>query len=98
MVNTRKHQKKPENDELLEKLKSVAAETEEIKSSQKRKFDEIGEKLRSIEELVSKVRKFDEKPKSAKKFVLKHVFENMVNLKEDESEKSKKEQHFNAGW
>ncbi|CAO4366383.1 unnamed protein product [Caenorhabditis nigoni] len=98
MVNTRKHQKKPENDEMLEKLKSVAAETEEIKNSHKRKFDEIGEKLRSIEESVSKVRKFDEKPKSAKKFVLKHVFENLANLKEDEYRKSKKEHHFSAGW
>ncbi|CAO4370938.1 unnamed protein product [Caenorhabditis nigoni] len=54
---------------MLEKLKSVAAETEEIKSSQKRKFDEIPEKLQSIEESIAKIPKFNgDEEKSMMKF------------------------------
>ncbi|CAO4370937.1 unnamed protein product [Caenorhabditis nigoni] len=69
MVNTRKGQKKPEHDEMLEKLKSVAAETGEIKSSQKRKFDEIQVKLQAMEESIAKIPKFNgDEEKSMMKF------------------------------
>ncbi|PIC35445.1 hypothetical protein B9Z55_014805 [Caenorhabditis nigoni] len=98
MVNSKKGRKKPENDEVLEKLKSVAAETEEIKNSQKRKFDEIAEKLQSMEKSIAKIPKLDEKSKSSKKFVLKHVFENVSNLKEGRNVHSKKEEHLNMEW
>ncbi|CAO4367373.1 unnamed protein product [Caenorhabditis nigoni] len=84
-----------DNNEILEKLKMVVAETEEIKNSHKRKFDEIAEKLQSIEESVSKIPKIEEKPKSEKRCVLKYVFENLANLKEGGWKKSGKEQHFN---
>ncbi|CAO4367348.1 unnamed protein product [Caenorhabditis nigoni] len=99
MVNTRKRQKKPEDDEILEKLKVLmAAETEKIEISQKRKFDEFAEKLQSMEKSMSKVPKLDEKSKSSKKFVLKHVFENVANLKEGDCVHSGKEDHSNAKW
>ncbi|CAO4368941.1 unnamed protein product [Caenorhabditis nigoni] len=80
---------------------SATAETEEIKNSQKRKFDEIAEKLQSIEGSISKIPKFEDNEKkliSSKSFVLKHVFENVANLNAGDIVKSKKEEHFNAKW
>ncbi|CAO4368954.1 unnamed protein product [Caenorhabditis nigoni] len=74
---------------------------EKLESSQKRKFDEIEEKLQSMEESISKIPKFEDNEKkltSNKSFVLKHVFENVANLKEGEGASSKKEEHFNAKW
>ncbi|CAO4367369.1 unnamed protein product [Caenorhabditis nigoni] len=100
MVYTRKCQKKTENDEeLLGKLKAaMTAETEEIKNSQKRKFDEFAEKLQSMEKSIAKIPKLDEKSKSSKKFVLKHVFENVANLKVGDCVCSGKEDHSIAKW
>ncbi|ULU08464.1 hypothetical protein L3Y34_019572 [Caenorhabditis briggsae] len=85
-------------NEILEKLDSVAAETEAIKISHNRKFEQIAEKLRSIEESVSKIPKFEEKPKSAKEFVLKHVFNKVVEFEEDDVHLSENECHFKANW
>ncbi|PIC33341.1 hypothetical protein B9Z55_013357 [Caenorhabditis nigoni] len=99
-----------EKDEMLANLKEVAAaETEKIENSHKRKFDEISEKLQSIEETVSKISKSNDdekkinnssnnKPKSAKKFALKNVFKNVGNFKEGEWASSKREEHFNVKW
>ncbi|CAO4368937.1 unnamed protein product [Caenorhabditis nigoni] len=90
-----------ENNEIVEKLELVAAETEEIKSSQKRKFDEFAEKLQSIEESISKISTFEnneKKLKTNKSFVLKHVFKNVANFKEDDGVSSEEEEHFNAKW
>ncbi|CAO4361335.1 unnamed protein product [Caenorhabditis nigoni] len=100
-----------DKDETLEKLKLVVAETEEIKHSQKRKFDEMAEKLQSIEESVSKISKTDNDGKSflsnnhsnkeqesRKIFSLKDVFENVYSLKEDEYVCSEDEEHFNVKW
>ncbi|CAO4367371.1 unnamed protein product [Caenorhabditis nigoni] len=107
MVNTRKRQKKPEdemeeNNEIFEKLKLVvAAETEKIEISQKRKFDEIAEKLQSMEKSMVRIPNLSsnnhssKKPKSAKEFVLRGVFE---VRDEGFSVRSKKEEHFNVKW
>ncbi|CAP20906.1 Protein CBG24253, partial [Caenorhabditis briggsae] len=54
-----------------------------FRNSEIQKF-RIAEKLRSIEESVSKIPKFEEKPKSAKEFVLKHVFNKVVEFEEDD--------------
>ncbi|CAO4367344.1 unnamed protein product [Caenorhabditis nigoni] len=74
-------------DEILEEL-----------NSHTRKFDEIAEKLQSMEKSISKIPKFDEKPKSEKKFVLRHVFENVASLNEGVWETSEREEHFNMRW
>ncbi|PIC41949.1 hypothetical protein B9Z55_009185 [Caenorhabditis nigoni] len=90
-----------DKDKLIEKLELVAAETEKIKSSQKRKFDEIAERLQSIEGSISKIPKFEDnekKLKTGKTFVLKHVFENVANLNEGVRVTSKKEEHYNVNW
>ncbi|PIC48978.1 hypothetical protein B9Z55_007753 [Caenorhabditis nigoni] len=76
-----------EKSEILEKL-----------DSHKRKFDEIAEKLQSMEKSISKIPKFDEKPKSAKNFVLKHVFNNVIEFEEDKYNYSEWETHFNVNW
>ncbi|PIC48951.1 hypothetical protein B9Z55_007735 [Caenorhabditis nigoni] len=76
-----------EKSEILEKL-----------NSHKRKFDEIAEKLQSMEKSILKIPKLDEIPKSAKKFVLKHVFENVANFEEGELYSSERKEHFNANW
>ncbi|CAO4367372.1 unnamed protein product [Caenorhabditis nigoni] len=100
----------PERDELIEKLKLVVTETEEIKNSQKRKFDEIAEKLQSMEKSIAKIPKFDDdekkftsdvsnkKPNLVKKFVMKEAFENIANFKVGDLATSKKEDHFNVNW
>ncbi|PIC47595.1 hypothetical protein B9Z55_006900 [Caenorhabditis nigoni] len=87
-----------EHNKLIEKLELVAAETEEIKSSQKRKFDEIQGKLQEMEESISKIPKFDEKPTSAKTFVLKHVYKNAIEFEEDKCNYSEWENHFSVNW
>ncbi|PIC47949.1 hypothetical protein B9Z55_007113 [Caenorhabditis nigoni] len=108
MANNEKIETVVEN-EVVEKLKIVvAAETEEIKNSQKRKFDEISEKLQQIEGSVSKMSKLEKsivlnnqnkkELKSGKGFVLKHTFVNVTNLKEGDRAISQTEEHFNLEW
>ncbi|PIC48984.1 hypothetical protein B9Z55_007756 [Caenorhabditis nigoni] len=93
-----------EMNEVLEKLKLVVAETGEIKNLQKQKFDEFDEKLQSIEESVSKnsVLSNNENKKELKpekRFVLKHVFENVANFEEyDFNFCQEEEEHFGAKW
>ncbi|CAO4367356.1 unnamed protein product [Caenorhabditis nigoni] len=104
-----------EKSEILEEL-----------NSHKRKFDEIAEKLQSMEESVAKIPKFDDEEKnkmmkfekqlesiekssllnnqnnkelkSEKKFVLRHVFENVANLEKGVPYFSKTAEHFNLKW
>ncbi|CAO4362460.1 unnamed protein product [Caenorhabditis nigoni] len=91
-----------EKNEVLEKLKIVvAAETEEIKNSHKQKFDELAEKLISIEDVISKIsilsnNSSNAAPESSKKFVLKHEFKNLNELKESDDDCGK--EYFNANW
>ncbi|UMM14195.1 hypothetical protein L5515_002102 [Caenorhabditis briggsae] len=92
-----------EKNGVLEKLKTVAAETEEIKNSQKQKFDEFAEKLQSIEDAVSKMSILSNNPfntaqESVKKFILKHEFKNLNKLKEMEDPSSELFEYFNADW
>ncbi|ULU13257.1 hypothetical protein L3Y34_016036 [Caenorhabditis briggsae] len=92
-----------EKNVVLEKLKTVAAETEEIKNSQKQKFDEFAEKLQSIEDAVSKMSILSNNPcntaqESVKKFILKHEFKNLNKLKEMEDPSSELFEYFNADW
>ncbi|ULT91918.1 hypothetical protein L3Y34_009537 [Caenorhabditis briggsae] len=84
--------KTSEKNEVLEEL-----------NSHKQKFDEITEKLRSVEESVSKIsilsnNQSNTELKREKRFVLKHEFKNVANLREGDSMKSKKQEHFNAKW
>ncbi|PIC48957.1 hypothetical protein B9Z55_007739 [Caenorhabditis nigoni] len=113
MVNTRKRQKKSEkepetdsqseNNEIFEKLKIVvAAETEKIEISNKRKFDEIAEKLQSMEKSIAKIPKLSNnrnKTELKKKFVLKDVFEPANDLTDEgDSITSEDEEHYNVKW
>ncbi|PIC48944.1 hypothetical protein B9Z55_007729 [Caenorhabditis nigoni] len=74
-------------DEILKKM-----------NSQEQKFDKMAEKLQSMEKSISKIPKSDEKPKSSKKFVLKHVFENVVGFKEGRPSYSENVKQFNSEW
>ncbi|CAO4367360.1 unnamed protein product [Caenorhabditis nigoni] len=68
-------------------------------NSQEQKIDEMAEKLQSIEESIAKIPKFDEKRKSEKRFVLKHVFENVNDLDdENRCAYSEHEEHFDMKW
>ncbi|ULU08461.1 hypothetical protein L3Y34_019570 [Caenorhabditis briggsae] len=94
-----------EQNEILEKLKSVVvAETEEITNSYEKKFDEIAAKLQSIEESISKNSTLSNssknwEQKSAKRFVLKHVFENVNDLDgNNRYAYSEEEEHFDMKW
>ncbi|UMM20373.1 hypothetical protein L5515_015668 [Caenorhabditis briggsae] len=115
MVNNKKGRAKPKNyakidwqseqNEILEKLKSVVvAETEEITNSYEKKFDEIAAKLQSMEESISKNSILSNssknwEQKSAKRFVLKHVFENVNDLDENNRYAySEEEEHFDMKW
>ncbi|PIC49006.1 hypothetical protein B9Z55_007768 [Caenorhabditis nigoni] len=76
----------------------MTAETEKIENSHNRKFDEIAEKIQSMEKSMSKVPKLDEKSKSSKNFVLKHIIKDVADFKEGNWIKCEREQHFNAKW
>ncbi|UMM37680.1 hypothetical protein L5515_009365 [Caenorhabditis briggsae] len=86
--------KTSEKNEVLEEL-----------NSHKQKFDEITEKLRSVEESVSKIsilsniqNQSNKELKREKRFVLKHEFKNVADLRVFGLMKSKKQEHFNAKW
>ncbi|UMM19531.1 hypothetical protein L5515_015089 [Caenorhabditis briggsae] len=99
-----------------EKDEIVRQEILEELNSHKRKFDNIAEKLQSIEESISKIPKIDDDEKkliedsnvlnnrnnkkleSGKRFVLKHVFKNVVNLGNDVSYSAGGVEHFNINW
>ncbi|CAP37805.2 Protein CBG20865 [Caenorhabditis briggsae] len=99
-----------------EKDEIVRQEMLEELNSHKRKFDNIAEKLQSIEESISKIPKIDDDEKkliedsnvlnnrnnkkleSGKRFVLKHVFKNVVNLGNDVSYSAGGVEHFNINW
>ncbi|PIC52836.1 hypothetical protein B9Z55_002776 [Caenorhabditis nigoni] len=90
-----------EKNEVLEKLKTVVAE--EIKNSQKQKFDEFAEKLQSIEDAVSKMSILSNNPcnaapKSVKKFILKHEFKDPSKFKSFVDTHSDIVEYFNAYW
>ncbi|CAO4387776.1 unnamed protein product [Caenorhabditis nigoni] len=83
----------------------VSAGTEVINKSHKRKFDEITEKLRVIEESAAKILKTNEDEKnnrkelkSEKRFMLKHVFKNVAAFKISESYFSEIEVYSNIKW
>ncbi|PIC48956.1 hypothetical protein B9Z55_007738 [Caenorhabditis nigoni] len=79
--------------------KSKKSEILEKMNSQEQKIDEMAEKLQSIKESIAKIPKFDEKRKSEKRFVLKHVFENVNDLDEENRYMhSEEEEHFNMKW
>ncbi|CAO4367375.1 unnamed protein product [Caenorhabditis nigoni] len=84
-----------EMNEIHEKLELVVAKTE--------KFDEFAEKLQSIEALVSEMailsnNQNKKEQKSAKKFSLRNVFEDVEDLEENQYVTSKGVEHFNAHW
>ncbi|PIC48949.1 hypothetical protein B9Z55_007733 [Caenorhabditis nigoni] len=100
MANNDKGETTPEQsetDELIEKLKLV------LENSQKQKFDEIAEKLQSIEKTVSKnsillnnQNKKEQKPE--KRFILKYEFENVTEFEENMHNYSEYEDHYNVKW
>ncbi|CAO4362456.1 unnamed protein product [Caenorhabditis nigoni] len=90
-------------NELLEKLKTMAAETEEIKTSHNQKFDKIEEKLQSIEDAISKMSTLSNNssnapPEFAKRFMLKHEFKNIHDIGEEGVDCSESVEYFNAEW
>ncbi|PIC48947.1 hypothetical protein B9Z55_007731 [Caenorhabditis nigoni] len=90
MANNEKGDTVPEKSEKIEVLEEL--------NSHKRKFDEIAEKLQSMEKSIAKIPKFDEKPKSEKRFVLRHVFRKVDEFEEGVGYFSETECHFNVNW
>ncbi|PIC52830.1 hypothetical protein B9Z55_002772 [Caenorhabditis nigoni] len=90
-------------NELLEKLKTVVAKTEEIQNSHNQKFEKIEGKLQSIEDAVSKMSTLSNNssnapPEFAKRFTLKHEFKNINEIGEEGVDCSESVEYFNAEW
>ncbi|CAO4381473.1 unnamed protein product [Caenorhabditis nigoni] len=87
-----------------ESKKSEKNEVHEELNSHKQKLDKITEKLRSVEETVSKIpilsnNQRNKNLKPEKRFVLKHVFKKVLDLDgESDYVESEKEEHFNMKW
>ncbi|CAP36852.1 Protein CBG19643 [Caenorhabditis briggsae] len=94
-----------EKDPILKQIElKIDAITEKL-AEHGQKFNEISDKLQSIENLTAKISKIDEDveakdtvPKQAaeKSFILKHVFENVEHFVKGRSYEGGSENHFNV--
>ncbi|UMM19864.1 hypothetical protein L5515_015294 [Caenorhabditis briggsae] len=94
-----------EKDQILKQIElKIDAITEKL-AEHGQKFNEISDKLQSIENLTAKISKIDEDveakdtvPKQAaeKSFILKHVFENVEHFVKGRSYEGGSENHFNV--
>ncbi|CAO4366641.1 unnamed protein product [Caenorhabditis nigoni] len=95
----------PGKDEILKQIElKIDAITEKL-TEHGQKFNEISDKLQSMENLVAKISKIDEDVKAKdtipklsapKSFVLKHFFENVENFVKGKSYQCDLENHFNV--
>ncbi|PIC48877.1 hypothetical protein B9Z55_007695 [Caenorhabditis nigoni] len=83
------------NNHLIKIVREIVAD--EIEKANKPTFDELSDKLQSMEASISKLSENDSKKMSIseKAFQLKHVFKDVNEIGENISEW---EDHFNASW
>ncbi|PIC47629.1 hypothetical protein B9Z55_006917 [Caenorhabditis nigoni] len=93
----------PKSNDILEELESVKAKTEKIENSHKKEIDGFMEQLEAIKKSMKKESFFSINLKTTKftpekKFVLKHVFEDVKKLERWHKNYSSTDEYFDAKW
>ncbi|CAO4367374.1 unnamed protein product [Caenorhabditis nigoni] len=88
-------------DKMTEKLQSMEksiAKIPKLEDDEKKTMMKFEKQLESIEKSILSNNQNKRELKSAKRCVLKHVFENFASFEEGDWASSEKEEHFNVNW
>ncbi|CAO4367321.1 unnamed protein product [Caenorhabditis nigoni] len=101
--------KEPASELMLESIKALENRTDKINEENQKKFDQLSDKLQSIESAISKRTQLNESTvqtnnttnvasKTVKRFHLKHVFKDASNIMVNQCSYSEWENHYNVKW